>query len=52
MTRKTTIIERIAESLKLIPDLKVDRDPVLDRMTETDLDKFPPMDKWDHWNYL
>lgn len=49
MKKKHTIIERIAESLKLIPDLHKEREPVLDRMTQTDLDKFPPMDKWDHW---
>ena len=49
MAKQHTIIERIAEKLKLIPDLHKDRDPLLDRMTETDLDKFPPMDQWDHW---
>lgn len=49
MTKQHTIIEKIAESLKLIPNLHKERDPVLDRMTETSLDKFPPMDKWDHW---
>lgn len=49
MKRKHTVIEKIAESLKLIPNLHTDRDPLLDRMTVTDLDKFPPMDKWDNW---
>lgn len=49
MTKKRTLIERIAESLKIIPDLQKDRDPALDRLTETDLDSFPPMDQWDHW---
>ncbi len=48
-TKKRTIIERLAEAVKLIPDLKKDREPTLDRMTTTSLDKFPPMDKWDHW---
>ncbi|NNC82908.1 MAG: molybdopterin-dependent oxidoreductase, partial [Flavobacteriales bacterium] len=50
MTKKDhTLIERIAEKIGIIPDLHGERDPVLDRMTETDLDKFPPMDQWDHW---
>lgn len=49
MTKQHTLIERIAEKLKLIPDLHKDRDPILDRMSTTDLDKFPPMEKWDHW---
>jgi anaerobic selenocysteine-containing dehydrogenase len=49
MTKQHTLIEKIAEKLRLIPNLHQERDPVLDRMTETDLDKFPPMDKWDHW---
>ena len=49
MTKKRSVIEKIAESLKLIPDLSVERDPQLDRMTVTSLEKFPPMDKWDHW---
>ena len=49
MTKKPTFIENIAEKLGLIPNLHIDRDPVLDRMTETDLDKFPPLDQWDHW---
>lgn len=47
--RKRSFIERIAESVKLIPDLKKDRDDSLDRMTTTDLNKFPPLEKWDHW---
>jgi len=46
---KRTFIERIAESLKLIPDLQKDREDVLDRMTVTELDQFPPLEKWDHW---
>ncbi len=50
MTKKNhTLIEKIAEKIGVIPKLHVDRDPLLDRMTETDLDKFPPMEKWDHW---
>lgn len=49
MGGKRSIIEKIAESLKLIPDLKKEREATLDRMTETSLDNFPPMEKWDHW---
>lgn len=49
MKKQHTVIEKIAESLRLIPNLHKERDPVLDRMTQTDLNKFPPMDKWDHW---
>lgn len=49
MTKKHTLIERIAEKIGVIPDLHAERDPVLDRMTETDLSKFPPMEEWDHW---
>ena len=49
MTKKHTLIERIAEKIGVIPDLHAERDPVLDRMTVTDLNKFPPMEEWDHW---
>jgi anaerobic selenocysteine-containing dehydrogenase len=49
MKRKISIVEKIAEKLKLIPDLGTDREDTLDRMTVTELDKFPPLDKWDHW---
>ena len=49
MTKQHTIIEKIAEKIGIIPNLHKDRDPVLDRMTTTDLDKFPPMEKWNHW---
>ncbi len=50
MTKKNhTLIEKIAEKIGVIPNLHGEREPLLDRMTETDLDKFPPMDKWNHW---
>ncbi|RMG77250.1 MAG: hypothetical protein D6714_20060, partial [Bacteroidetes bacterium] len=50
MSKKHTFIERIAEKLKLIPDLHNDRDPVLQRLTEEGkLTNFPPMEKWDNW---
>lgn len=48
-TPKRSIIEKIAERIGIIPELSKDRDPVLDRMTVTGLDKFPPMEQWDHW---
>ncbi|GAB5553841.1 MAG: molybdopterin-dependent oxidoreductase [Saprospiraceae bacterium] len=47
--KKRSFIEKIAEKLQLIPNLEKDRTPVLDRMTETDLDSFPPMEQWNHW---
>lgn len=47
--KKPSFIERIAEKVGIIPDLHKDRDAVLDRMTVTGLEKFPPMEKWDHW---
>ena len=47
--KKHTLIERIAESVGLIPNLHKDREDLLPRMTTVDLDKFPPMEKWDHW---
>ncbi len=49
MRKRISIIERIAEKLKIIPSLQDDRDPILDRMTTTDLNSFPPIEKWDHW---
>ena len=50
MAKKHTIIERIAEKLKLIPNLHEERDPDLERlMPAGDLTKFPPMDQWDDW---
>ncbi len=49
MTRQHTFIERIAEKLKIIPDLHKDRKGILDRMTVTELNGFPPIEQWDHW---
>jgi len=48
-TRKRSIIEKIAESLRIIPNLTEERAPELDRLTETDLQSFPPIEQWDHW---
>ena len=47
--KKHTVIEKIAEKVGIIPNLHKDREPLLPRMTQTDLNKFPPMDQWDHW---
>lgn len=49
MKKSRTLIEKIAEKIGIIPDLNKDRDPTLPRMTVTALDKFPPLDQWDHW---
>lgn len=46
---KASTIERIAEKLKIIPNLHQEYDEV-DRITEPgDLTKFPPPEKWDDW---
>lgn len=49
MKKSRTLIEKIAEKIGIIPDLTEEREPNLPRMTETALDKFPPLDQWDHW---
>ncbi len=49
MTKQHTLIEKIAEKIGIIPNLHKERDPQLNRMTQTDLNKFPPMEQWDHW---
>lgn len=51
MTRnKHTFIERIAEKLKLIPDLHKDREPDLERLTpEGTQTQYPPIEQWDNW---
>jgi len=54
---KRSIIEKIATSLKLIPDLTQERseNPLQGKaaedneMTTTPLHNFPPMEKWNHW---
>lgn len=49
-SKKHTFIERIAEKLKLIPDLHKDREPDLERLTpEGTQTRFPPPEQWDHW---
>ncbi|MCB9081511.1 MAG: molybdopterin-dependent oxidoreductase [Lewinellaceae bacterium] len=48
--RKHSLLERIAEKLRLIPNLHGEEAQPLDRMTEPgDLSKFPPPEKWDDW---
>lgn len=50
MTRKPGFIERLAESIGLIPDLHRDRDGDLPHLTQTtELAGFPPPEKWDDW---
>jgi len=47
---KPTIIEQIAESLRLIPNLHKKRTNTVDRLTEPGkLTKYPPPDQWDDW---
>ena len=48
--RKHTIIERIAEKLRLIPNLHQEEAPPLERLTKPGkLTQFPPPEKWDDW---
>ncbi len=49
MDKKRTLIERIAESLKLIPNLKHENGSDDHEIRTTDLKNFPPLEKWDHW---
>lgn len=47
---KASFIERIAEKVGLIPDLHKEDPTAVPRLTEPgDLTKFPPPEKWDHW---
>lgn len=46
----STIIEKIAEKLKIIPNLhKEEVDPINPLTEPGDLTKFPPPEKWDDW---
>ncbi|MCP4122996.1 MAG: molybdopterin-dependent oxidoreductase, partial [Bacteroidetes bacterium] len=48
--KKHTFIERIAESLRIIPNLHKEEATAIDRLTEPgELTKFPPPEKWDDW---
>ena len=49
--KKPSFIEKIAESLGIIPNLhKKETEAPVDRLMEPgDLTKFPPMDQWDNW---
>jgi anaerobic selenocysteine-containing dehydrogenase len=48
--RKHTIIERIAEKLRIIPNLHKEEAPPVERLTEPGkLTQFPPPEKWDDW---
>ncbi len=47
---KPTFIEKVAESLRIIPNLHNTEDVGIPRLTEPgDLDKYPPPDQWDDW---
>ena len=47
---KSGIIEKIAEKLKIIPDLEEKKEPPLIPLTEAgSLQNYPPPDKWDDW---
>lgn len=48
--KKPSFIEKLAESIGLIPDLHKEEPDELPRLTEPgDLTKFPPPEKWDDW---
>lgn len=48
--KKPSLIERIAESLRIIPNLHKEQPAPVDRLTEPgELTKFPPPEQWDHW---
>ncbi len=46
---ETTVIEKIAAKLKLIPDLTPPKTDIPRLMEGTDLTKFPPPEQWDNW---
>ena len=47
---KPTVVEKIAESLKIIPNLHREETDILPRLTEPgDLSKYPPPEQWDDW---
>lgn len=47
---KPTLIEKIAESIGVIPNLHEEYGPDLDRLTEPgNLTDYPPPEKWDNW---
>src|SRR5210317_2079802 len=48
--KKASLIEKIAESIGLIPNLHKEQEQALDRLTEPGtLTNFPPPEKWDDW---
>jgi len=47
---KPSWVERLAETLGIIPKLhEQEQEEAIDRMTVTDLSKFPPPEEWDDW---
>lgn len=50
MTHTPSLIEKIAETLRLIPNLHQDLGPQVPRLTEPGkLTNYPPPEKWDDW---
>lgn len=48
--KKHSIIEQIAEKLRIIPNLHEEREQKVERISDNgELHMFPPMEKWDHW---
>lgn len=48
--KKHTLIEQIAEKLRIIPNLHKNGETPVERITPgSELHKFPPMEQWDHW---
>lgn len=48
--QKHSLVERIATSLKIIPELELPELPSAGgEMQKVDLQNFPPMDQWDDW---
>jgi anaerobic selenocysteine-containing dehydrogenase len=48
--KKPSLIEKIAESLRIIPNLHQQEPDPANRITEPgDLTGFPPIEQWDHW---
>ncbi len=49
MSRKNTVIEKIAEKIGIIARLHQERTGDVLPRAEGDLSRYPPIDKWNHW---
>lgn len=49
MPQKISLIEKIAEKLRLIPDLHKEQPELLPHLNGSGLTDFPPPDRWDDW---